>query len=140
MQKKIQQQLVLGTILMGCFLSLTVLAASTAVTGNVTQTLHGLANANSAAGYSAPTTSIYTIVANIINVILGLSGIAFVGLIIWSGLQFFISQGNPDRIKSAKSTLVWASIGLVIIVAAYAGTLFLFNKLLPVLGSASSTS
>lgn len=40
--------------------------------------------------------------------------------LIWNGIQYITSAGNPEKIKSARSGMINAVIGIVIIVAAYA--------------------
>ncbi len=36
-------------------------------------------------------------------------------LIIWIGIQFFLAQGNSEKITKAKSSLLWLVVGLAII-------------------------
>lgn len=36
-------------------------------------------------------------------------------IFIWIGIQFFLSQGNPEKVGSAKKALWWTIIGLTII-------------------------
>ena len=36
-------------------------------------------------------------------------------LIIWIGIQFFLAQGNPEKITKAKSSLLWLIVGLAIL-------------------------
>lgn len=56
----------------------------------------------------------------IFEIILRIGGIAAVGFIIFGGFQYLISQGEPDRTKGAKSTILNAVIGLVITLSASA--------------------
>jgi len=39
-------------------------------------------------------------------------------MVLWSALQFLTSAGNPQRIQSAKNTLVWTLVGFVILLLA----------------------
>jgi len=57
--------------------------------------------------------------ANIINIALGLLGIIAVAIIVYAGFKWMTSAGNEEAVKSAKSTLIAATIGLVIILSAY---------------------
>ena len=59
------------------------------------------------------------VAANIINIALGLLGIISVVIIVYAGFKWMTSMGNEEAIKSAKSTLIAATIGLVIILSAY---------------------
>ncbi|HVE80556.1 MAG TPA: hypothetical protein VNA68_00200 [Candidatus Dormibacteraeota bacterium] len=59
------------------------------------------------------------IFANIIEIILILSGVLAVIMIIWAGINYVISQGDPGRIKSAKDTITYAIFGLVLSAGAF---------------------
>lgn len=59
------------------------------------------------------------VAANIINIALSLLGIISVVIIIFAGFKWMTSMGNEDAVKSAKSMLIAAVIGLVIILSAY---------------------
>ena len=50
---------------------------------------------------------------------MGLVGTIALLMFVWGGIQYLISQGSPDKIKSAKSTLIYASLGLVVIFTSY---------------------
>lgn len=54
----------------------------------------------------------------VIDILLRVIGIVVVGWIIWGGLQYLTSQGEPDRTKRAKDTVLNAFIGLVITMTA----------------------
>ncbi len=56
---------------------------------------------------------------NVFNVVLALAGAVAVAFIIWSGLQFMLSQGEPAKIKSAREGILYALIGLVIVMFAF---------------------
>jgi len=40
--------------------------------------------------------------------------------IIWTGVQFFLAQGNDTKINNAKKTFKWAVVGLAVVIGAYA--------------------
>lgn len=40
--------------------------------------------------------------------------------IVYSGFLFVIAQGSEEKLKTAKSTLMWALVGLAIVVGAWA--------------------
>ncbi len=73
------------------------------------------------------------IVARIIRIVLGFLGTIFLILTIYSGFRWMTSAGNEDAIKKAKGTITAAIIGLVVVLAAYAITYFVF-KYLPFAG------
>ena len=55
-----------------------------------------------------------------INIILWVVGVAAVIVIIVAGLKYVTSSGNPSAVSSAKTTILYAVIGLVIAITAYA--------------------
>jgi lysylphosphatidylglycerol synthetase-like protein (DUF2156 family) len=82
--------------------------------------------AYTAPAYTAPdvlikdpsTTSVASILGLVIDWVLLLVGGVTVLFIIYSGIQYVTSAGNKERAESAKKTLTYAVIGLVIIVLA----------------------
>ncbi|MEK7630674.1 MAG: pilin [Patescibacteria group bacterium] len=39
--------------------------------------------------------------------------------ILWSGFLFVSAGGNPEKIKTARTTLLWALIGLTVVIGAW---------------------
>ena len=64
-----------------------------------------------------------------INILLYVVGILAVVMIIVSGLKMTMSAGDAGAVQKAKNTLVYAIIGLVIAVLAYAIVNFVLKKL-----------
>lgn len=62
-------------------------------------------------------------------VIATLAGVAAVIVIVISGFQFVTSSGEPQKAAAARSALIGAIVGLVIIVLAESMVLFVLNKL-----------
>lgn len=81
------------------------------------------------AGIEDSDVGVDSIVATIISVFLGILGIIFIVLIIYSGFNWMTASGDEGKIETAKKTLSRAIIGLIIIVAAYAITKFVFTHL-----------
>ena len=65
----------------------------------------------------------------IINWIFTISIPIVVAVIIWSGIKFITSRGNPTELQKAKSMLWWAIVGLVIILIG-GGFITLINSIL----------
>jgi len=70
------------------------------------------------------------LVGGVINVILGLLGIVFVILIIYSGILYMISQGDKTKVETANKNIRNAVIGLIITVGAYAISNYVISALL----------
>ena len=76
-----------------------------------------------------PATDIRLIIANIIRAALGLLGLVLIVLFLYGGFLYMTSGGNEEQVASAKKILVNASIGLGIILSAYAIVLFVMRLL-----------
>lgn len=80
------------------------------------------------------------IIAKIIRIGLGLLGIIAVGLIMYAGFTWMTSGGNEEKIGTAKKTMINATIGLAIIMSAFAITQFILNALANATGSGGDNS
>lgn len=85
---------------------------------------------DNAAGVPSGSTpaSIDTTITNIINLISIVVGIAAVIMIIVGGFRYITSGGNQEGVKSAKNTIIYALIGLVIVALAQMIVKFVLNK------------
>lgn len=63
---------------------------------------------------------LWRIALNIVEILIQLAGYAAVVLIVWGGIKFVLSQGSPDKISDARTTIMNAVIGLVVALAAVA--------------------
>lgn len=72
--------------------------------------------------------SVTSVVKNIVNLLSFITGIAAVIMIIISGFKYITSSGDSNGINSAKSTLVYAIIGLVIVAIAQIIVRFVLAK------------
>ena len=68
-------------------------------------------------------------VAGIINIFLGLLGILAVILILYGGFIWMTSRGEVDKVQRAKTIMISAVIGLVIVLSAYAIARFIVSSL-----------
>jgi hypothetical protein len=90
-----------------------------------------LSNSTNTAGGQAGLSqiSIGAIASQIIKVVLGLLAVIFLVLLIVSGFQWMTAAGNEEQVKKSLATMKSAIIGLIIILAAYAITYFIFTYL-----------
>jgi len=101
---------------------------------NVTNTLNGL---NETAGkvdaFKADTGRTFDTgflasrAGQIIGLVLSFVGILFLGLIIYAGISWMTANGNEQKVSSAKDMIINASIGIIIVLAAYAITTYIGN-------------
>jgi len=68
-----------------------------------------------------------TATKNIINTIIYVAGALSVILIIVGGIRYVISQGDAKQIESAKNTILYSVIGLIVTLLAYAIVQFVVN-------------
>jgi hypothetical protein len=73
--------------------------------------------------------SLFDLIQNIINLLLMAIGIIAVIMIIIGGIRYTTSAGDPGQAKSARDTIVYAVVGLVIAVMSYAIVNFVLAKL-----------
>jgi hypothetical protein len=74
-------------------------------------------------------TPLPVIIGRIINIVLGFLGVLLLIYILYAGFLWMTAGGNEENVKKAKSMLKNAIIGLVIIVAAFAISTFVFDQL-----------
>ncbi|HAH04746.1 TPA: hypothetical protein DCL28_04310 [Candidatus Komeilibacteria bacterium] len=68
-------------------------------------------------------------VGQIISYALTFLGVLFLVIAVMAGLQWMTAGGNEDKVKLAKTRLMNAAVGMIIITMAYAITWFVVNKL-----------
>lgn len=69
------------------------------------------------------------IIGSVINVVLSLLGLVFLGLALYAGFKWMTAQGDSKEVDQAKDTIKNAVIGIIIVVAAYALSTFIVGQL-----------
>lgn len=64
--------------------------------------------------------SITDVLKNVINWLLGLVGFAALIALIIGGFRMIVDFGNEEQVKKAKTTILWAVIGLAVVILSYA--------------------
>ena len=64
----------------------------------------------------------------LIDTMLRLAALVAIGFVVWGGVQFIASQGEPDKTAAARSTVINALIGLVISIGAATFVSFLAGR------------
>lgn len=78
---------------------------------------------------SGSDTNMNGIIKTITSTLLFLLGAVAVIMIIFSGFKYVTSSGDQARVASAKNTLMYSVVGLVVAVAAYAIVDFVLSRL-----------
>ncbi len=68
-------------------------------------------------------------ISNVLDTVYLWVGIIAVIFIIIGGINYTMSQGDPGKVKKAKDTIMYAVIGLIVSLLAFAITAFVLNAL-----------
>jgi len=98
--------------------------------------------ANAARGVDQATTLFGSagIFTTISNVMLFLVGAISVIMIVIGGFRYVISGGNSGNITAAKNTILYAIVGLIIAIMAYAVINFIIGSFVPGVGGGGGTN
>ena len=64
-----------------------------------------------------------------LNVVLAVTGAIAVLIIVLAGFRYIVSQGNPSEVAQARNAIIYALIGLVVIMFAFAIVNFVLEGL-----------
>lgn len=74
-------------------------------------------------------TDLPSFIGRIIKFAVGLVGIVLVAILIYAGFLYATSAGNEKQLETAKKTMVYAVIGIIIVAIAWALTDFVISAL-----------
>lgn len=72
----------------------------------------------------------HSALASILQIVLGVAAALAVLMIVLGGLRFITAQGNPQDAAKARSTIVYALVGLLVAISAEAIVSFALSKIL----------
>ena len=75
------------------------------------------------------TNMVKTTIKDIINILLFLIGMIAVLMIVIAGFRFVTSNGDANTVSSAKNTIIYAVIGIVIAIMSYAIVNFILDNI-----------
>lgn len=81
-----------------------------------------------ASGTSTTPNSFSSVLTTVTNILLFLMGAISVIMIIVGGIRYATSQGDQTQMQSAKNTILYAVIGLIVAIAAYAIVSFVVTQ------------
>ncbi len=67
------------------------------------------------------------LVTTIVNVITYVAGVIVIFMIIFAGFRYITSTGDANKVNSAKNTLIYAIVGIIIIVMAQVIVHYIIN-------------
>lgn len=109
------------------FLTLGVLAGALFVTSVALASDYGLGATADAAGLSTDR-DITQIIGDVIGTGLSLVSVLFFGLMLYAGIKWMLARGDSGQAEEALGTIIAAIIGLVVVLASYAITNFVFKS------------
>ena len=70
------------------------------------------------------------LIGQVIKVLLSFMGSIMLALYVYAGIIYMTAGGNSERIDKAKQILVWATLGIVAMLASYIIITYVFSTLL----------
>lgn len=107
------------------FLALAIVGVSSFGLPHVVYAQNATTEVGEAAGFGS--SSVFEIIGTLINVFLGLLGVVFLLLVLYAGFLWMTAGGDDKQVEKARKMLVNATVGLVIVLSAYAITTFVMN-------------
>lgn len=68
-----------------------------------------------------------TMISNSIQWVIGVAGIVAVIFVVYGGISYITSSGDPNKVQKARQTIIYALIGIVIVALAEVITAFVSN-------------
>lgn len=115
-----------GLVMTGLIL---VMPLAVSAQGFATKVQQGMNAAASPAGLDK-SPDLLTIIGNVIRFALTLVGVIFFGYFLYAGFLYLTSAGSKDAVSKAKEIMKTTSIGLVIVVLAYAISNFVLRAIM----------
>jgi len=73
------------------------------------------------------TGDIFDKVPGAVTAVFSVAGIVAAGVIIFGGVRYSISQGDPGKVKKAKDTIMYAVVGLMVTLLAFTIVIFVLG-------------
>ena len=108
--------------------ALTAQAAGLLSGGLKTSITNNTVDMNSQAGFNS-SVGVLEVVQSVIVALLALLAIIFIGFLIYAGFKWMMAGGDADDVKKAQTTIRNSIIGLIVVLASYGITYFVFSYL-----------
>ena len=89
----------------------------------------GAGNTCTGGGTAAGTTKVNELITAAVNIFSAIVGVVSVIMIIFGGFKYITSGGDSNNVSSAKNTIIYAVIGLVVVAMAQFIVQFVLNKI-----------
>ena len=111
------------------YIFISVLVLGTLLIGSSVLAAYGLDETAGAAGLKKYGGSVPVLIGNVIGAGLSMVSVVFFALMIYGGIRYMLARGNEEDTKKAIGTIWAAVIGILIVLASYALTQFVFSSL-----------
>ncbi len=81
--------------------------------------LTSLVVASPAFAQSAEVGQIQSFIQEVIQIMVTLSGFIAAGFIVWGGVGYITSSGNPEALEKSKKTILYSAVGLTLVLGAF---------------------
>lgn len=81
---------------------------------------------------SADVDKVTTFIQSVIQVLVTLAGFVAAGFIVWGGIGYITSSGNPEALEKSKRTILYSAVGLTLVLGA-----FVISNIVDQLGTAA---
>jgi TRAP-type C4-dicarboxylate transport system permease small subunit len=68
---------------------------------------------------SADVDKVTTFIQSVIQVLVTLAGFVAAGFIVWGGIGYITSSGNPEALEKSKRTILYSAVGLTLVLGAF---------------------
>lgn len=80
-------------------------------------------------GLPTGTSSIDAGLSNVVNLLAGLVGGLAILALLYGSIQLALSEGDPGKVKTARATILYASVGIILAMAAYLVVWFITHNI-----------
>ena len=114
-------------------------AANVQASNDILSAVHTAAGSNggniNSQGSLFPKGDLPTIANRIITTFFSLLGLIFLSMMLYGGYKWLTAMGEEESVETAKKTIMSAVMGIIIIIASYAITVFVINRVYSSTGS-----
>lgn len=114
----LSKKILLSLAILPCFLFLAPALSVSAQEGAKQNIGTGIKEVDSTASEGKANSDVSNLIKNIVNILSWIVGIVSVIMIIVGGFRYVTSGGDSSRVSSAKNTILYAVIGLIIVLFA----------------------
>lgn len=122
--------LVVVCVMLGNLLAVPLVSAQAVTPEEITGQMQVVGDAYGTQAGANPGDALLLMIGKIIRIVLTLLGVIVLVIVVYSGFLWMTAGGDTEKVKTAKTWLTNAIVGLALILAAYAIADFVVGKLI----------